>query len=62
MVNALGVVLVVGGILAIMAMIKNKKSTESSSQEVAEAVQGGMRPYKRSGGSYAGSSRFRASY
>lgn len=47
MVNALGVILVVGGVVAVYMMVKNKKSTLTTSQQVTSETRGTMRAYKK---------------
>lgn len=46
--NALGIVLLVGGAIAVYMFVKNKKSTLTTSQQVTSQTQGTMRQYKKS--------------
>lgn len=45
--NALAVVLVVGGLITLVMAASKKMSVATSSQQVNESIQGGMRGYRK---------------
>lgn len=46
--NSLAIALVVGGIITVFMVMRNKNETMKSSEVVAQSTQSGMRDYRKS--------------